>query len=68
MFKQGDVVQHVKTRGFYVIIRCANYEEDSLPCYVYELFQGNTGKTWVRAKAVMEDGRFVFIKGMVESA
>lgn len=62
-FGIGSRVRHMKTGGEYVIEegpeRC-RLESTGEPAYAY---RGDDGILWVRAQSIMEDGRFVALRG-----
>jgi len=60
MYGVGDRLQHVKTGRFYVVRTLAFDEATATPVYVYSLDSWSNQTEWVRAKDVMEDGRFVY--------
>lgn len=59
MFKQGQLVLHVKSDGVYKILvlpDIGRLETTGEPAYLY---QGLDGRVWPRGQIEMEDGRFV---------
>jgi uncharacterized iron-regulated membrane protein len=65
LFRPGQVVTHLKTKGEYRIHGTPdNYviEATGEPAYAYGARKqegSNLGKIWIRSQTEMEDGRFV---------
>jgi hypothetical protein len=59
-FPQGQLLQHLKTGGFYKVLYLAKMEATLKDVYVYEALVN--GSIWIRPKDEMEDGRFAPIE------
>ena len=55
-FFRTQVVEHVKTHGFYKILAYGLNERNKSPVTVYE--KVNDGQVWIRDLLEFEDGRF----------
>jgi hypothetical protein len=55
-FQSGQLLQHLKTGGFYRVLHLATMEASLEQVYVYEAFINQT--IWIRPKEQMLDGRF----------
>ncbi len=60
LFKPGAKLKHVKSGGFYKVVRLANIEATIEPAYVDECLQSHD--VWIRPQGEMEDGRFELIE------
>lgn len=76
LFRRGDLVRHLKTKGVYQIVHTpatVRIEADLAPAYAYRLhtfpFGGGAprdGYLWIRPQGEMEDGRFEPVEAQIE--
>ncbi len=60
LFKETDVVKHVKSNGDYMILNTDTVlEATGEPAYAYQKWGEPDAPIYVRSKSEMEDGRFI---------